>query len=141
MYNINPELWGKHAWPFLHYITLSYPDNPDEDTKKLFKDLFKETIWKYLPCESCRINYQRHLKELPLTDEILASRNKFIYWLVDMHNIVNEETGKRKITYNEFNKMYTEPNLYQNKQNISFTIIISILLLVLIILFILYKKC
>ena len=49
MYNINPVLWGKHGWTFLHYITLSYPDNPDEATKQMFKEFFTQIIWKVVP--------------------------------------------------------------------------------------------
>ena len=45
-------------------------------------------------------------KELPLTEEILNSRNKFIYWLVDMHNIVNESKNKPILSYQDaFNKI------------------------------------
>jgi len=142
MYNISPSLWGCHMWKSLHYITLSYPDNPDETTKKLYEDFFINIIWKYLPCEKCRYNYQNHIKELPLTDDILNSRNKFIYWLVDIHNLVNEETGKRKITYDEFNKIYLDNNNNNNNNNtfnISFFIIIF-LVIIMVILFIIYKK-
>jgi hypothetical protein len=140
MYNINPALWGKHAWPFLHYISLSYPENPNKETQELFRDFFINIIWKFLPCEKCRYNYKKHLEELPLTDDILKSRNKFIYWLVDIHNIVNEETGKRKITYDEFNKMYINAKEEEIKTtNFSFTIIIF-LIITLIILFIVYRK-
>jgi hypothetical protein len=138
MYNISPNLWGPNMWKSLHYITLSYPENPNEDTKNLFKDFFINIIWNYLPCEKCRYNYKKHLNELPLTDDILNSRNKFIYWLVDIHNIVNEETGKRKISYDEFNKIYMNNN-NNNKINTSIYIII-ILFVILIILFIIYKK-
>lgn len=140
MYNIKPILWGKYGWGFLHYITLSYPDNPDEETKKMFKDFFTKIIWKYLPCESCRQNYVRHLEEIPLTDEIISSRNKLIYWFVDIHNLVNLETGKQKITYAEFNKIYMEPQVEEKKEyNISMYIVIC-LIIILIILFIIYKK-
>jgi hypothetical protein len=139
MLNISPELWGKYMWKSLHYITLSYPETPDEKTKLKFKDFFINIIWNYLPCEKCRHNYKRHLEELPLTDQILNSRNNFIYWLVDIHNIVNEETGKRKISYQEFNKIYfgNEEEKKENKLSLYITIF---LIIVLIILFILYKK-
>ena len=140
MYNIKPVLWGRHGWGFLHYITLSYPDNPDQETKKKFKDFFTQIIWKFLPCESCRHNYVRHLDEIPLTDDILSSRNKFIYWFVDIHNLVNYETGKKKITYDEFNKLYIEPEVKEEKQNNTSIYIIVCLIIALIILFITYKK-
>ncbi len=138
MYNIDPMLWGGHLWRSLHYISLSYPENPDNDTKLMFKDFFTNIIWKYLPCEKCRYNYQRHLIDLPLTDKILESRNNFIFWLVDIHNIVNEETGKKKITYKDFNDIYMEDN--GNRDNYVSLYVTIFLIIVLIILFIIYKK-
>jgi hypothetical protein len=140
MNNINPILWGPHMWKSLHYITLSYPNNPTDETKNMFKDFFTNIIWKFLPCEKCRYNYIRHLKELPLTDEILNSRNKFIYWLVDIHNIVNDETGKRKISYEEFNNIYYGKDNTIKKKNTSYLYVILILVIILILLFITYKK-
>lgn len=139
MNNINPILWGPHMWKSLHYITLSYPNNPSNETKNMFKDFFTNIIWQFLPCEKCRYNYIQHLKELPLTDEILSSRNKFIYWLVDIHNIINFETGKRKISYEEFNNIYFN-NDNNVKKNTSFLYVIFILVIILILLFITYKK-
>jgi hypothetical protein len=139
MYNINPSLWGHHMWKSLHYITLSYPDNPSEEIKLMFKDFFINIIYKFLPCEKCRFNYKKHLKELPLTDEILNSRNKFIFWLVDIHNIVNQETGKRTISYEEFNQIYLNNKETKKENHISLYIIIF-LVIILLILFAIYKK-
>ncbi len=139
MYNIDPILWGKHGWTFLHYITLAYPDKPDIETQQKYKDFFKNIIGNFLPCESCRVNYKRHLSELPLTDDILASRDKFIYWLVDMHNLVNEETGKKKISYDEFNNIYMKKQK-EKKESSKSIYMISFLIIILIILFITYKK-
>jgi len=139
MYNINPVLWGEHMWKSLHYITLSYPDDPSENIKILFRDFFVNIIWKYLPCEKCRHNYVKHLEELPLTDDILSSRDKFIYWLVDIHNIVNEETGKKKISYDTFNDIYMgNGNNTKTKYMSLYIVIISVLVLML--LFVIYKK-
>ncbi len=139
MYNIDPILWGKHGWIFLHYITLAYPDKPDIETQQKYKNFFINIIGTLLPCESCRFNYKRHLSELPLTDDILASRDKLIYWLVDVHNIVNEETGKRKISYDEFNNIYMKKQ-EEKKESSKSIYIISFLIIILIILFITYKK-
>ena len=140
MYNISPALWGNHGWSFLHYVTLSYPDNPDQETIETFRDFFINRIWKVLPCEKCRYNYKRHLTDLPLTDDILKCRDKFIYWLVDMHNIVNEEIGKRKISYDEFNEIYTNNKKEEVKTKNNSFIFVILLILILIILFILYRK-
>jgi hypothetical protein len=70
--NIDPNIWGPHLWKSLHYITLGYPDNPDELTKNNTKNLFMSL--KYvLPCAKCRFNYSQHLEKYPLNDLSLAS--------------------------------------------------------------------
>jgi len=125
-------------WKSLHYITLSYPDNPDDETKYMYRDFFTNTINNFLPCEKCRHNYNKHLRELPLTDDILNSRNKFIYWLVDLHNIVNKETGKSVISYEQFNQIYL--NTQKKQQNYTTLYIITFLVIVLLILLTIYKK-
>lgn len=131
MYNINPVLWGKHLWIYLHYLTLSYPDKPTQEDKQKMKEYFTG-LWRYLPCEKCRINYLRHFEELPLTDETLENRDKFVFWLVDFHNIVNLETGKKQMTKAEFIKQYM--NGEEDKSKRKFYIIFVLLFLVILLL-------
>ena len=38
---MKPEVWGPHAWIFLHSITFNYPDNPTDDEKKHYKNFFE----------------------------------------------------------------------------------------------------
>jgi hypothetical protein len=138
-YNINPILWGKHLWKYMHYLTLSYPDNPNFDEQQKIK-IFFNMIGDYLPCEKCRINYKIHQNELPLTDEILQSRDKLIFWLFDLHNIVNIETGKKRFTKEEFLEEYRFDKENDNKQNFFNKYIIFILVIILLVLFLLYRK-
>jgi hypothetical protein len=139
MYNINPTVWGEHLWKFMHYLTLAYPDNPSIDEQNKFK-IFFNMIGDYLPCEKCRINYIRHQSELPLTDEILQSRDKLIFWLFDLHNIVNTETGKTKLTKEQFIELYRFDKVNDVKLNIFNKFILVIMMIILIVIFILYKK-
>lgn len=91
---VNPELWGSHGWKFLHYVTLDYPENPTSQDKKKYKDFFN--LLQYtLPCAKCRHHLKQNLKTLPLTDKILSDDKKIVYWLIDLHNIVNESTGAK----------------------------------------------
>jgi len=132
MYNIDPILWGPSLWKYLHYLTLSYPDSPTLELKMKYKDFFLN-LYNFIPCEKCRINYQKHLEQIPLTDNIMNSRNELIKWLFDIHNIVNKETGKRELKFKEFIEIYTmdpeEVNKNKRKRNI---IIIGIIILVIL---------
>ena len=142
MYNINPLLWGPHLWKFMHYLTLSYPDNPNIDEQNKFRNFFT-MIGQYLPCEKCRVNYKTNIQTLPLTDVVLSSRNNLIKWLFDLHNIVNKETGKTQITFDKFNDIYLNNKQEEsdNNNNIQYKYgMLIILAVILIILFIIYKK-
>jgi len=139
MYNINPLLWGEHLWKFMHYLTLSYPDNPTTDDQNKFKNFFN-IIGDYLPCEKCRVNYVKHQSELPLTNDILQSRDKLIFWLSDLHNIVNSETGKQKLTKDQFIEMYRFDKVNDVKINIFNKFILGIMMIILIVIFLLYRK-
>lgn len=90
---MKPEIWGSHAWIFLHSVTMNYPDNPTPQDKREMKDFFNSL--KYvLPCEKCAKNFQRNMAKYPLTDKILSSRDSLIKWLIDIHNMVNRENKK-----------------------------------------------
>ena len=74
---------------FLHFATLGFPENPTNDDKKKYKNFFHSnsnciTMWIM-----CFASYKKHLKEYPLTDNILSDKTKFISWCIKMHNLVN----------------------------------------------------
>ena len=58
---MNPKIWGKHAWIFLHSITLAYPNCPTDEEKNNTKNFFI-SLENILPCYECRRNYKKHLK-------------------------------------------------------------------------------
>lgn len=89
-----PDVWGPHGWKFLHFITLGYPNNPSENEKKKYKKFF-ELIGTILPCPKCANNYKTHLKQEPLTDDILNDKDKIIFWCIKMHNLVNETNNSK----------------------------------------------
>ena len=141
MDNINPILWGPSGWKFLHYITLSYPENPDENIKKTYKNFFSE-LYQVLPCEKCRINYEEHLKIYPLSDKVLESKENIVKWLISMHNLVNIINNKKEYSYDDFNNEYIlNQNIYNDNNTNNYQyLIFLLLLLILILLYFLIKK-
>ena len=95
-----PDIWGKHAWNFLHLVTMAYPENPTQYDKEKYHNFF-DSIKYILPCEKCRNNMGSHLKKYPLTETVLSSRKMLVKWLIDLHNVVNYYTGKDMLSYNE----------------------------------------
>jgi hypothetical protein len=98
-----PKTWGKHFWYTLHIVSLAYPEFPTLEQTENYQQFFTN-FGKVLPCKKCSKNYQRHLKELPITDA-LVNRKSLFDWSIKLHNIVNKELG-RDIWNNEYALAY-----------------------------------
>jgi hypothetical protein len=138
---MNQNIWGPHLWFVLHTITFNYPVKPTIEDKKNYKT-FLLSLEHILPCNICRRHFKRHIQENP-PYTALKSRDSFIKWMIDLHNEVNGETGKKSTyTYkeilNKYEKIYNmrinnnienineENNLNRNYQVILFMIMVSI---------------
>ncbi len=101
---MNQNIWGPHLWFSLHTITFAYPLKPNDQDKAYYKNYF-ESMQNVIPCSVCKKNYIRHLKESPI-EKHLASRRDLVYWLIDLHNLVNGKTGKKIWSYESVIKKY-----------------------------------
>ena len=155
---IGPNKWGPVIWHALHYITLGYPDNPSEDQKQKYK-LFFSLLADVIPCSICRNHFSENLIKMPLSDEVLKTKESLIKWLIDFHNVVNEMNKKPIIEYKvarqlienntecKHNIIYEqkqEPSCKENLFNKLFTLnsfyyLIGLLLLIILI-SVLFKK-
>ena len=105
--NFEPKIWGPHAWFFLETITMSYPENPSEEQIKNFKTFFY-TLQFIIPCNKCRVNYNKHLQIYPLSDHVLRNRDNLFKWIVNMHNAVDpNKTRTLKETYDYYISQYS----------------------------------
>jgi len=114
--SLGPEVWGPPSWKFIHFVTLGYPDNPTFQDKKKYKQFF-ELISYVLPCNYCTKNFEKHLKQNPLTNNILNSRKKLVLWGIKMHNLVNKMNNSQVYTYEEALKLILNENSNQNKSS------------------------
>ncbi len=108
---MNQNIWGPHLWFSLHTISFTYPLKPKDSDKANYKSFFTE-LQHVIPCSVCKKNYIRHLKEFPV-NEHLNNRKDIVYWVIDLHNMVNSETGKRVLSYEEALKRYAD--VYKKK--------------------------
>ena len=108
---MNQNIWGPHLWFSLHTISFNYPISPSNNDMKDYKNFFIN-LENVIPCSVCKKNYIRHLKEHPIND-YLDSRKKLVYWVIDMHNMVNAEIGKKILSYEYVIKKYE--NVYKKK--------------------------
>ncbi len=103
---MNQNIWGPHLWFSLHTISFTYPLKPKDEDKKNYQDFFTQ-LQHVIPCSVCKKNYKRHLQEFPVNNH-LNSRKDIVYWVIDLHNMVNSETGKRVISYEDALKRYED---------------------------------
>ena len=101
---MDPNVWGPHAWQFLHSITLAYPDNPSEQDKQNHAQFFN-MLKDILPCEKCQIHYMNNLQTYPIENH-LEDKESLFRWLVDIHNRVNVDNGKKEYSYDEVTELY-----------------------------------
>jgi hypothetical protein len=112
---MEPNIWGPSAWKFLHSITFQYPENPtDLDKQKYFT--FFNSLKNVLPCPTCREHYGKSFETVPIR---LDNRKELIEWLIDIHNKVNLEAGKKVYSYSEVYQIYND--MYDIKNNVSGT--------------------
>jgi hypothetical protein len=103
---MNQNIWGSHLWFSLHTMSFNYPLKPTNEEKEEYKQFFIYLQY-VIPCSKCKKNYQRHLKEHPI-DSHLENRKKLVYWVIDIHNMVNGEIGKKILSYDIVIKKYEE---------------------------------
>jgi hypothetical protein len=77
--NIDPSVWGEAGWIFLRNIAKGYPDKPSPIDKQTYK-IFYEKVGDVLPCSTCRNNYKKHLKEVPINN-YLKDKNSLYKWV------------------------------------------------------------
>ena len=124
---MRPDIWGPHAWIFLHSISLEYPDYPTDNDKNNMKN-FINSLGNVLPCKKCITNFKLHAKTLD--DHVLSSKKNLIKWFIDVHNAVNKFNNKQELTYD--NALKNILMLY-NKNNSN--ILIGYIIVVIIIIF------
>lgn len=120
MANLNPKIWGPHAWAFMHSVTLAYPKEPTRTDKINYRNFF-HAIHPVLPCDSCRRHAAQNMQSVPLTDEALASRTSLVRWCIDLHNEVNKMGHKKQLSIEDaldsIGSMYDEDDIKGDKEN------------------------
>lgn len=103
---MNPQIWGSHMWFSLHSITFNYPINPTQEIKERIRNFFNSLEY-ILPCELCRVHYSQHIRKHPIEFN-LDNRRKLVYWLIDVHNLVNRMLGKQVMSHEHVLTLYSK---------------------------------
>lgn len=99
-------VWGPGLWHYLHTMSFNYPAQPTPRIKKYYKD-FVLQLQYVLPCRHCRDNLVKNLKELPLLNKHMHSRETFSRYIYDLHEHINTMLGKTSnLSYEEVRERY-----------------------------------
>jgi hypothetical protein len=116
LYLMDPSIWGKHGWKFIHFVAQGYPNEPSQEQKLHYKN-FLNSIKYILPCNLCRDHYTQNLINNPIDDTVLRNKNSFLDWTVKLHNIVNMQTGKEIIPHNKAVNLIVDDSCKLEKKN------------------------
>lgn len=83
--NLNPKVWGPHAWFFLDSIVISMDNDNIADYKAFFQQL-----QKVLPCAGCRKHFGEYLQQTPLST--VNTKDEFLVWIHNLHNLVRQRS-------------------------------------------------
>lgn len=97
--SISPEDWGPQYWRVMHSVAFWYPSEPTNDQKQS-AHAFYSALRQLLPCAACRAHYEQILIVRPL-DRAVQNRMALVRWVIDVHNDVNESTGKSRLDFDE----------------------------------------
>ena len=103
---IDTEIWGSYYWFFLHTISLHYPLSPNETLKKKYYDLITN-FYLFIPNSKAGNEFNKILDQYPVSP-FLDSRKSFIHWVHFIHNKINGNLGKPKISLSQFYTNYYE---------------------------------
>jgi len=112
MIELNPEVWGPHYWFFMHTVAYSYPESPNNITKRKYYDLITN-MPLFIPDADMGNKFAQMLDKYPVSP-YLDSRESFMKWIHFIHNKVNEMLGKENMPY--LKGLETYENAYKPKQ-------------------------
>lgn len=86
-----PPVWGPLYHDVLMFFATHFPIEASEAEQKEAAD-FIRLFFKFVPCPSCSIHAQVYYLNHPPNTKGSA---ELIQWVVDMHNNINRQTGKK----------------------------------------------
>lgn len=102
----HPTVWGPHYWFVLHSIAVSYPERPNEVTKKKYYRMIQD-FPLCIPHAESSANFAELIDKYPVTP-YLDTRMNFMKWTHFIHNKVNEQLEKPTISFYDALELYYE---------------------------------
>uniref|UniRef100_A0A6C0CYR7 thiol oxidase n=1 Tax=viral metagenome TaxID=1070528 RepID=A0A6C0CYR7_9ZZZZ len=97
--NLDPKIWGPHAWKFVESVFHSFPTAPasewTEEDRRCVEQIgnFFQCLSFILPCENCRQDYQKFLIAYPIEDSLDSPKSLWL-WIFSMRKQINSNLAK-----------------------------------------------
>jgi hypothetical protein len=99
-------IWGPSMWHYLHTMSFNYPIEPTAEDKRHYKN-FIYNLQYVLPCGKCRKNLKKNLKEYPLQNKHMLSRDAFSRYVYGLHEQINTMLHKTSgLSYEDVRERY-----------------------------------
>jgi len=92
MQNLDPDIWFPSFWFFLRNVAYTYPDYPNEVTKRKYYD-FIQNIPLFIPHTEWTKQFSHILDSFPVTP-YLVNRDSFFFWIHFVQNRIVRIMGK-----------------------------------------------
>jgi hypothetical protein len=109
---LDPKIWGRHYWFFIHTVAMTYPIRPNAITKKKYYE-FIQNLPLFIPVENMSGEFSKLIDKYPVTP-YLDNRESLIRWTHFIHNKINQKLERPQISLNEFYVKYYEEYKAQN---------------------------
>jgi hypothetical protein len=87
-------IWGPATWHLLRIISFNYPTAPSHETKKQYM-AFVKSLGDVLPCDACRKNYAKNIKDVGFGFDVMKDRHSFSRFIYDLERSVHKTVTKK----------------------------------------------
>ena len=104
--SIGKREWGNRTWAFLHAFAATYKKSRFSEEQRSNIRSFFRNLDSFIPCRACQTHCAKLSKDQRTVqglEEALAadSPDRFVRFIIDMHNSVNLVCGKPQLGENE----------------------------------------
>jgi hypothetical protein len=104
MKSLDPEIWFPSFWFFLRNVAYTYPDYPNEVTKRKYYD-FIQNLPLFIPHKEWSKQFSSILDSFPVTP-YLVNRDSFFFWIHFIQNRIARLSEKDEKTLTEYMEEY-----------------------------------
>ncbi len=119
--DLNSNVWLPHVKFTLQTIAISFPENPNDVTKKKYYHLV-QNLPVFIPHKPFGANFKKLLDDFPVTP-YLESRMSFMKWVHFIFNKINVQQNKpAEEFYDSLEKYY---NAYKPRDVVNYQMILT----------------